>query len=516
MKITVRKDSPTEKFNKHWQFCTGSPHATYALRHDWTNQLKKVRDELGIERVRFHGIFCDDMHTYHKFSDIFPVPGGSKTEEKSFRFSAAAFDNVLEAGMKPFVELSFMPRHLAKKNKKGMFFYKPCISPPRDMQKWKEYIQSFISFLIERYGKEEVEAWFFEVWNEPDLKMPFFAGSQKDYFELYAVTVSAIKETDKNIRVGGPSTSGSKWLPEFLRYCRNNGVSVDFISTHQYAGDPIGGIADSKEKAEININPFVCLSKKRPETILGAFRALMKTDDVYKNLKKDNFIISSENAKKISGDIPLFYTEWNLCASFSAECNDTRMQAAYVLHSVLGTGKTIDGSSLWCFTDLFEELHPFPEEFHGGFGMLTQSGIEKPVYHALRKLGKMPENRIVLNETDIDITVAAFRDNNIISTVCVYPVTDNTDRTKQVIFEVESSEKPLSVTALIIDENSGNPVKEWKNEGSPQVPTPIQIDTIRNNSRPVTKEIPFVYEGGKIVFEFTLNSNDIYFTDIVF
>ncbi len=161
--FTIKSDYPTEKFNKHWQFSVGSPHATYALRHDWCEQLKTVKDELGIERVRFHGIFCDDMHTYHKLSDIFPIPNGKSIEEINFRFPAAAFDNILSCGMKPFVELSFMPRHLARKNKKGMFFYKPNISPPKDLKKWGEYIESFIRFLADRYTLSEIRQWYFEV-----------------------------------------------------------------------------------------------------------------------------------------------------------------------------------------------------------------------------------------------------------------------------------------------------------------------------------------------------------------
>lgn len=516
MNITVRKDSPEIKFNKHWQFCVGSPHATYALRHDWTKQLKKIRDELGIKRVRFHGIFCDDMHTLHRFSDIFPVPGGRKAIEQSFRYCATAYDNILEAGMKPFVELSFMPGHLARSRKKGVFFYKPFIAPPADMKKWSEYIKSFISFLIERYGREEVEGWYFEVWNEPDLKMPFFAGSQTDYFRLYETTVNAIKGVSKNIKVGGPSTSGSKWLPEFLDFCNKNQIPVDFISTHQYAGDPLGGIDDSKEKAKISINPFICLGKNSPETVLEAFRGLMKTDDVYKTLRKDNLILSAEKVRKTAKDKPVFYTEWNLCASFSALCNDTRMVASYVVHSVLNTDKTVDGSSIWCFTDLFEELHPFPEEFHGGFGILTQSGIEKPVFYALEKLGRMPENRIVLSDTDSEISAAAFRDENRISIVCTYPVTDNTDKTGKVFISTESDNCPKRVRATIISENSGNPLKEWEKLGCPQVPSPALISTIRENSRPRCVDIDYTYENGNITTEAELHSNDIYFIDIEF
>ena len=514
MEISIKRNAKTEKFNKHWQFCVGSPHAVYALRRDWTQQLKTVHDELGIERVRFHGIFCDDMHTYHKLSDLFPIPGGRKITEKSFRWCAAAYDNVLLAGMKPFVELSFMPKHLAAKNKKGMFFYKPNISPPKSLEGWGEYVEEFVHFLVGRYGLEEIEGWYFEVWNEPDLKMPFFAGTKNDYFRMYLETARAIKRVSNNIRVGGPSTSGSKWVKEFISFCEENGAPLDFITTHQYAGDPLGGIDGSKEKAKININPFAAMGKDRPETLLGAFRKMMMTERVYDTLKKDNLINSARNVKGITKELPLYYTEWNLCASFSAHCNDISMAAAYVVHSVLGTSDTVDGSSIWCFTDLYEELHPFPEEFHGGFGMMTQSGIKKPVFYALKLLGELPEERIVLPPADGDATVAAFRDESGMYIVAVLPVTEALTKKEKVIISAECDSKPGSVSVLKISGDSCNPYEEWVKLGSPQVPTPTQVNIISENSKPEEKELQYNYENSELKTEILLNENEIYFIRI--
>ncbi len=516
MEINITRDLPVKSFNRHWQFCVGSPHATYALRRDWTRQLSLIHEELGIERVRFHGIFCDDMHTYHKASDLFPIPGGNAFTEQSFRWCAAAYDNVLSAGMKPFVELSFMPRHLAKKNKKGMFFYKPNVSPPKSYEKWEEFIKDFITFLIDRYGRQEIRSWYFEVWNEPDLRLPFFAGTKKDYFRLYASTVNAIKNVDSEIRVGGPSTSGSKWLEEFLEYCKQNSVPVDFVTTHQYSGDPLGGIEDKKEKASISINPFAGLGKNTPDktSVLPVFRKLMCTDRVYSSFKKDNLIKSSLSAKRQTGNLPLFYTEWNLCAAFSAECNDTRMVAAYDVHSILGSADSIDGSSIWCFTDLFEELHPFAEEFHGGFGMLTQSGIKKPIFHALKLLSQVSDNRIILPESHSDVTLAAFRSEQALQIIATLPVLDGSKKKEDVTLNVQLSSLLRSVTVSRIDENSGNPLKIWQEIGSPQVPNFAQLEIIEAESAVKEEPLPFEYEDGNLKLHFTLNENDVYLIKI--
>ncbi len=515
MKVFIQKDASTVKFNKHWQFCVGSPHAVYALRRDWTQQLKVVYDELGIKRVRFHGIFCDDMHTYHKLSDLFPVPGGNRIKEKSFRWCAAAYDNVLSTGMRPFVELSFMPRHLARKNKKGMFFYKPNISPPADLREWGSFVEAFVRFLVDRYGIDEVEKWYFEVWNEPDLRLPFFAGTKEDYFKLYKETVTAVKKVNSRIRVGGPSTSGSKWVKEFLLFCKENELPVDFVSTHQYAGDPLGGIDDA-EKAKININPFVAIGKNRPDTVLEAFRKLMMTDKVMGTLKKDNLIRSSENAKIAVGDVPLFYTEWNLCASFSAPCNDTAMVAAYDVHSILGTGATIDGSSLWCFTDLFEELHPFPEEFHGGFGMMTQSGIKKPLFYALKLLGQLPEDRIELPCTKDRVTVAAFRGEDSLHIVAALFSEDCRAEKEKISICVECEKSPEEVSIIKIDDKHCNPYAEWVKEGSPQVPTPGQVKHINEASDIVKEALEFSFADGRISIEADISENSVCFIEIKF
>ena len=108
MEFMIRKSTPTVPHKKHWQFCVGSGHALLALRTDYTRQLKWIRDTLGIERVRFHGIFDDDMRTINTLADLYPVPGAEKFLEYNFNACGVAYDNVLAAGMKPFVELSFM------------------------------------------------------------------------------------------------------------------------------------------------------------------------------------------------------------------------------------------------------------------------------------------------------------------------------------------------------------------------------------------------------------------------
>jgi xylan 1,4-beta-xylosidase len=155
MKFTIPANAAAKPFKKHWKFCVGSGHAALAMRTDYCEQLKQIHDDLGIERVRFHGIFSDDMHTYDTMATVMPMPGAEQIPfyESSFRLPGLVYDNVLKAGMKPFVELSFMPSQMAKRPTRGTFYWKPNIAPPKDEAQWKAHIQKFIRFLLNRYGK---------------------------------------------------------------------------------------------------------------------------------------------------------------------------------------------------------------------------------------------------------------------------------------------------------------------------------------------------------------------------
>ena len=163
MDYIIRRDAPVVAHKKHWQFCVGSGHAVLALRADYARQLKFIHDTLGIQRVRFHGILDDDMRTFTDLSAQMPVPGAEQFTEYNFNACGAAYDNVLAAGMKPFVELSYMPGRLALREEgrpvEGFFFYRPKIVPPKDDAAWVDYIQAFMRYLIHRYGVEEIRTW---------------------------------------------------------------------------------------------------------------------------------------------------------------------------------------------------------------------------------------------------------------------------------------------------------------------------------------------------------------------
>lgn len=523
MKFIIARDAKRNPYHPHWKFCIGSGHAPLALRTDYVRLLKQVHDELGIQYVRFHGIFNDDMNVVNRLSDIRQGKGSERLEEWNFHKIGLAFDNVLDCGMKPFVELSFMPRHLASGDAQCMFFYRGNISMPKDDEQWAEFIRSFLQYLIHRYGIEEVRTWYFEVWNEPDIPI-FFSGSKADYYHLYDITAKAVKSVDVGLRVGGPATSGSRWIESFLNFCGEHKSPVDFVSTHQYAGDPVGGI-DGTADLESEYPPFPrtmpdyaeLLSEVMDGDLLGGIRKLMPDRSELEILPNNGLWTNAQIVKKQVGDLPVFYTEWNENAIFSAESNDTRKVAAYDLKAALDTERVIDGSSVWCFSDIFEEFHHFPQEFHGGFGLLTSNGIPKPVYHMFRLLAGVGEHRLDLGEeaTDGEIGVAAFEKGGKKQVFLFRQKMTNWACEPQVFtLELEMDQVPQKVSVWKIDETHGNPYPIWQEMDSPQDLTRKEICQIKERSAIREEEIPWAFEDGKVVLEGSLDVNDIWYIEV--
>jgi xylan 1,4-beta-xylosidase len=211
--------------NTMFKFCVGAGRANEGLRADWQRQLACAHRECGFQYIRMHGLFCDDMGVYRE--------DGHGHPEYNWQYIDELYDFLHSIGMKPFVELGFMPGGLAS-GSKTIFWWKGNVTPPRDTNQWADFIRAFVVHEQERYGDAEVRTWYFEVWNEPNLTDGFWAGTQQQYFDLYAATARAVKSVSPDYKVGGPATAGCGWITEFLHFCDTNHAPVDFISTHTY------------------------------------------------------------------------------------------------------------------------------------------------------------------------------------------------------------------------------------------------------------------------------------------
>ncbi len=435
-----------------WEHTVGSGHALLALRADWQTQLQRCHDELGFRYVRFHGLLDDDMGTLIAYQGQ-PL--------YSFFNADLICDFLLSIGMRPFVELSFMPEVLAS-GPETVFHYRGNVTPPADHAAWATLIRNLVSHWVERYGIDEVRQWFFEVWNEPNFPA-FWTGTQEDYFTLYAHTAHAIKSVDASLRVGGPATCMTAWIGEFLDYCKRKRLPVDFISTHIYPTDPLGFEgADSAEQ------------------LANSPRHLLRDQ--------------AEKVRKQSDKRPVYFTEWNISSNPRDQYHDGPFAAAYAANIVLETDAFVDGYSFWTFSDIFEENY-FPSvPFHGGFGLLNLHGIPKPIYRAFQLLHALGTEQLPVIGTHETVTAWVVRkDTSITVFLTNHAQPQQAIVTQLLAICLTDAPAPLAVYIERIDENHANPRRRWREMGEPEYPSGSQVEQLQAASRLRKEPLGFSY-----------------------
>lgn len=345
--------------DKRFNFCVGSDRAAIHLRDDDMAQLKFVRDTCGFRYIRFHGLLNEEMHVYSETADGKPIYNWSNIDK--------IYDGFLKMGVKPFVELGFMPEALAS-GKQTIFWYRGNVTPPKSYEKWATFIQALVQHWTQRYGKDEVQNWYFEVWNEPNLH-GFWAGTKAEYFHLYDVTVAAIKAVDPDYRVGGPSGANNEWVPAFIAHCHDNNIPLDFVSDHHYGC--YNGYLDADGTKKLILD-------WKPDAIIGSVEQTKK------------MITSSAMP-----NLPYYVTEWSTSYTPADPAHDSYFSAAYILEKLKQAGDTADCMSYWTYSDIFQEAWPTPSApFHGGFGLLNIQGLRKPAYFSYYFLNHLGDTQL--------------------------------------------------------------------------------------------------------------------------
>ena len=507
MKIQIDRTGKTIPTDFSWQFGIGNDHACQMLRTDVCEHIKLAHDELGIKYIRFHGIFDDDLLVIQRLTDYFnfaAMPRAKGIQELNFRQVANVFDNVLKCGMKPFVELSFMPRAIASGKKVGLR-YRNNITMPKNMDRWCDLIEKFIRFLFERYGQEEVRTWYFEVWNEPDLPI-FFKGSQKDYFKLYEATTRTIKKIDPQLRVGGPSTSACRWVAEFKEHCEKNDIPYDFLTTHHYPGDGFGntfGVKDALKMMKATHD-----NAKNGVDLGDTLTEYFFKPNVYKNWTKGILRKMDGRARLDAGDKPLYMTEWNSMAVYSSPVHDEKYSAAFLVKSVMDLKGVMDAYMFWCCSDVFEELFILGKPFHGSYGIVNNDGIPKPNFWGFKLLSQLYPNRLDLPTTNEDVEYSVFVDGDK-AQILLYAQDFDYHKHDTTEIEITVNVPASSVTKQIIDDTHCNPKAEWLNLGKPDLLTPAQVDEIKKKTRLVSESQTFTCKDGKTTIRLTLSTNDV-------
>ena len=441
VEIDLRRE--TGALDHIWSRCGGSDRASVTLRESWRHDLERFRNETGLERVRFHGIFNDDLGVW---------AGGMNGKDPNFQNVDAVYDGLLERGVQPFVELSFMPKKLASGNTKLNFTYNANITPPASPDAWGQFIGVFVRHLIDRYGANEVRQWYFEVWNEPNLTW-FFSGTQADYFAMYKAAVQAIKAVDPKLRVGGPSTAAAQWMPEFLGFCAQENLPVDFVSTHIYAGD------DQKELfGQANLYPHKDVI---PQAMAQVRRQIDATR--YKGAE-------------------LWLSEWS---------SDSPAMIAHVISNCL---PHCHAMSQWAISNVFEEIN-FPnfiiKEGDGGWGMLAQRNIARPAFNTYKLLHRLGQRRLaatgpaLASRTKEGAAALVWNLAEVKQPSGVPGMSSQRiviGERKNVQVRLKGARPGAPVRVSYVDQERGSPLPKWRELGSPQYPKKDEIDQIRRSA----------------------------------
>jgi len=471
MKIVVDSGKSLGAIKSYWTKCVGSCHAATALREDWRTQLKRCREELGFEYVRFHGLLDDDM------SVCVRQPDGSL--EYSFYNVDSIFDFLLGIGMKPFIELSFMPSVLAS-GSKTVFHYLGNICPPSSYDEWARLIGALAAHLVDRYGAGEVQKWYFEVWNEPNLDF-FWAGTQQEYFHLYESAARAIKKVDARLAVGGPSTAIDAWIPELRDYCAKRSVPLDFISTHHYPTDASYGLGlDMEEQMS----------------------------------RQERGVLNSRLRKALgeAGPLPLFYTEWNCSPSPRDPYHDVSYDAAFIAKTVIDNLGLVDLYSYWTFSDIFEESGFNSQPYHGGFGLLNILGVPKPSYRAFQMLSRLEGERLAVAVDDGSPTVdcVASRGPKGLTVLIVnHQVPKGPIAAQRVSLRIEGANRPSAVWLARIDEENANPKGAWDKMGRPTYPSAAQIEELSEASELRPERVIATVDPSGLIFDLSIQPHSV-------
>ncbi|HEY0749264.1 MAG TPA: hypothetical protein VGD63_21360 [Steroidobacteraceae bacterium] len=433
--IIVDAEAPHHAFPHFWEQMFGSGRAILTLRESYRQDLRTVKKATDFKFVRFHAIFHDEVGIYDE----------DKRGAPSYNFSYAdqIYDGLLANGVRPYVELSFMPRKLASREVEQNFKYHPIVAPPRDYAKWEGLVAAFAAHLIERYGIEEVAQWYFEVWNEPNIDFWVGVPAQGSYFTLYDHTAKALKQVNSRLRIGGPATAQAAWIGAFIRHCAENAVPLDFVSTHVYANDT-------------------------PENVFGSHEKIPRAEMVCRAAKK----VHDEVEASARPGVPIFWSEYNATYFNDPNITDAPFMGPWLADTLRRCDGLTEMMSYWTFSDVFEEQGVGKRPFYGGFGLIAAGGIPKPAFNAFKMLHALGTER--LNVESEHALVTRRPEGSLVIALWNYaePGLSGTPSTVSLRFRHVAAS---SARLLRLDADHGDVGREYLRMGAPTYPTRTQL-----------------------------------------
>ena len=456
---TIDAKAQARPFPHFWEEMFGSGRATLSLRDSYRRDLRAVKGITGFQYVRFHDILDDSAGVYSEDKDGNPV--------YNFSYVDQIYDGLLANGVRPYVELSFMPRELAATPVVlHPFWYHPITSPPKDWARWDDLIRHFAQHLVDRYGIDEVSQWYFEVWNEPNID--FWAGDPKQptYYELYDHTARTLKEVSPRLRVGGPSTAQAAWVDSFIQHDVENKVPVDFISTHVYGNDTAANVFGTNEN--IPRDRMVCRAAKK---------------------------VHDEVLASALPQLPVIFSEYNASYANEPDVTDSIFMGPWLADAIRQCDGLVKMLSYWTFSDVFDEQGVIKKPFYGGFGLVAEGGVPKPSFNAFRLLHMLGAQRIPVASDSVLATRRA--DGSLVLAVWNYSAPEQPGTPKEISLQFDGLKGKKHATIYRLDADHGNALSAYAAMGSPASPTQNEYEELKaaaNLSAPEVRSLA----GGKI------------------
>lgn len=447
--ITIDQNNRV-RFNNNVDYCVGTGRLGLALTYEYLKELSFVQKMIGFSYIRGHGLFSDDVSIYHEYEE-----NGETRVEYNYTYVDRIFDSYLKLGIRPYLELGFMPGQLAG-GTQTIFYWKGNTTPPKDYKKWTDMVVALLTHLRKRYG-DEVVTWPIEVWNEPNLPGFWYNADMDEYFRMFRETFNAIKNYDSRFKVGGPAICGvrdAEWIEAFLNFCRKEGIRPDSITRHHYTVDS-------------------------PERIGHCDYSTLEDSEMrFENLQSTRDIVDSFDEFK---DLPIHLTEFSTSYTPKGVIHDTNINAAYLARQLSRLGDVNEAYSYWTFGDVFEEQGVPNSLFHGGFGMVAAGCIPKPTFwtFCFYKQLKLFGGECVYRD---DNSVVVKGDDGYAGILWNI---DEDDRTAGYMLPgLEGSEYTLITQT--VDEITCNPLKLWHDIGEPAYPSEAETELIRGAAWPQT------------------------------
>jgi xylan 1,4-beta-xylosidase len=472
-----------QAFRHSWEELANIDQFHWMTRADVLEQLEMAHDELGVRHVRAAGMFDDKMRVWAYGPDQFHFKQQDRFLRTNYQIIDYVMDRLLKKGVRPMYTTCFMPSRMA--NGESLLWDRSYSNPPKDHDEWKDFVTQSVRHAYDRYGADEVRQWYFEVWNEPNLNPPFFAGTQEDFFKLWSVAFHAIKAVDPQLRVGGPSTARGDWCGELLDFARKDGSPPDYIITHCYNND-----SESEPLVPFD-GPASFRVKDSPHFLTGVVRGVKKLME----------------EKKFTGEV--HWNEWGRSWFPHDPQKETPLEAAFVCKSMSQVSQDATYFAYWCLSDVYDQAGYNRETFRGHYGLLNLQGLRKPAYVAHQLLHRLGYERFPCSGGSELEGAIATRSKDGKQQILVYRYPEDVKSpVERGRVEVVLPRAPKLCRVFRITERENNILAYWREMGAPDYLSPGELRDLQgvNHLTPSLGAVTVEEQNGQVVASFDLET----------